>query len=142
MPNASRTIAAVVVGALLAAGCGSSTEPNPSVLQPTLTATASATDVALVFTVTNTTTAPVRLDFNSGQQYDFIVRSNADAVVWQWSAGMGFTQALTSRTLAPGETAAYTEHWTPTAKGSFAAQAVLTTSSSPRATASTTFTVP
>jgi len=116
--------------------------PTSSVLQPTLRAIASATDVALTFTVTNTSAAPVQLNFNSGQQYDFIVRSAATgAVVWQWSHEMGFTLALTSRTLGPGESATYTEHWKPTASGWYSAQALLT-SSSHRATASTPFNVP
>jgi hypothetical protein len=113
-----------------------------SVLQPTLRATASATAVTLTFTVTNTSLAPVKLDFNSGQEYDFLVRSAASgALVWQWSRDMGFTLALTSRTLAAGETATYVEHWTPTAPGAYTAQALLT-SSSHRATSHAGFTVP
>ncbi len=113
-----------------------------SVLQPTLRVIASATDVALTFTVTNTSTAPVQLDFNSGQQYDFIVRSaTTGAIVWQWSHEMGFTLSLTSRTLGPGESAIYAEHWRPTASGWYSAQALLT-SSSHRAMTSTPFNVP
>ena len=116
--------------------------PTSSVLQPTLRATASATDVTLTFTVTNTSAAPVRLDFNSAQQYDFIVRSaSTGALVWQWSHDMGFALSLTSRTLASGETATYFEHWKPAASGLYSAQALLT-SSSHRAMASTAFNVP
>jgi hypothetical protein len=54
---------------------------------------------------------------------------------------VGFTLALTSRTLGSGESATYVEHWKPTASGLYSAQALLT-SSSHRATASTAFNVP
>jgi hypothetical protein len=103
---------------------------SSSVLQPALRATASAADVTLTFTVTNASAAPVQLDFNSAQQYDFIVRSTATGtVVWQWSTEMVFAAVLTSRTLAAGESATYTAHWTPTSKGAFSAQGLLTSSS-------------
>lgn len=113
-----------------------------SMLLPALRATVTATDVTLAFTVKNISTVPVRIEFNGAQQYDFIVRSAAtNAVVWQWSAQMGFARPLTSRTLAAGETALYTEHWPPTASGVYTAQAFLT-SSSHRATSFAVFGVP
>jgi hypothetical protein len=114
------------------------------VLHPSLRITAAAGDVALVFTVTNISAAPVQLDFRSTQQYDFLVRASVTgALVWQWSAGRGFATMLTSRSLAAGESATFTEHWTPppTTSGSFSVQALLT-SSSHGATAYADFGVP
>jgi hypothetical protein len=142
-----------VLGSLLVNSCvACSGEPvpgppiviaaNSSMVLTSLGITSAAADVAFVFTVTNSSTAPVQLDFPSSQQYDFVVRSNTTgALAWQWSAGKAFATMLTSRTLAAGETVTFTEHWKPTAAGAYSAQAVLT-SSSHRATASTGFTVP
>lgn len=115
-----------------------------SILQPSLSVNVAPGNVTLVFTVTNSSAVPIRLDFSSAQQYDFLVRSNAtSAVVWQWSANMAFAQMLTSRTLAAGESVSFTEHWLPTSatSGLFTAQALLT-SSSHRATAAADFVVP
>ncbi|MFL5606957.1 MAG: BsuPI-related putative proteinase inhibitor [Gemmatimonadaceae bacterium] len=115
---------------------------NNSLLQPALRATANGRQVTLEFTVKNISSAPAQLDFNSAQQYDFIVRSAASgALLWQWSANMSFGQSLGSRTLAPGETVAYSEQWNAPAGGMYTADAMLT-SSSHRATTSFTFVLP
>jgi hypothetical protein len=114
---------------------------NSSVLQPNLRATATGRDVALEFTVRNISPAPVLLEFTSGQQYDFIVRSGSGAVVWRWGREMGFVTMLTSRALAPGETALFAEHWQAPAAGVYGAEAMLT-SSSHRAAASAAVVVP
>jgi hypothetical protein len=96
-------------------------------LEPTLTATATGRDVTLTFTVRNVSTAPMRIDFRSGQQYDFIVRDSRDAALtWQWSAGKSFTQTADSRILVSGESAVFAEHWQATAPGSYSVQALLT----------------
>jgi hypothetical protein len=136
---AAQTVSGVQLSTAGCATCGLNAPPlrppitidaNSSVLQPTLTATASGRDVTLTFTVKNVSAAPVQLDFNSAQQYDFIVRNVATgAAVWQWSATMGFAAVLTSRTLAPGEAAVYAEHWQATAAGTYGVQALLTTRS-------------
>jgi hypothetical protein len=110
------------------------------VLLPALRAVVDA-DVTLTFTVTNTSIVPVTLDFNNGQQYDFIVRSNSSgSLVWQWSSEMMFAAMLTARTLGPGESVVYVERWKPATMGAFSAQALLT-SRSHSATAFTSFTV-
>jgi hypothetical protein len=115
---------------------------NSTQLLPGLRAAANGRDVTLTFTVTNTSAAPVQLQFNSGQQYDFVVRSaTTGSIVWQWSADKGFITALTSRTLASGESAVYMEHFAAPAAGVYNAQAMLT-SSSHRAGAATAFSVP
>lgn len=79
-------------------------------LVSTLQAEASREGVRLSLQVTNASQATVTLQFNSGQRYDFAVRDGAREV-WRWSADMGFTQALGSETLAPGETRTYAERW-------------------------------
>jgi hypothetical protein len=66
--------------------------------------------VALTLTVTNAGSAPVTMQFSSGQKYDFEVR-RAGQVVWRWAADRMFTQALTNLTLAPGERKVFTETW-------------------------------
>jgi hypothetical protein len=110
-------------------------------LRATLSASATASLVTLELRVTNPRTDPVALQFNSGQQYDFRVRRIDGSTVWTWSADKGFTQALTSRTLAPGETVTYTTTWTPTVHGPVIADGRLT-STSQFAAASAAFTVP
>lgn len=69
--------------------------------------------VGLVFHLTNSGTQPVVLEFNSGQRYDFEVRTAADSVVWRWSDDQMFTQALGSDTIAPGASREFRAPWTP-----------------------------
>jgi hypothetical protein len=87
--------------------------------------------VAFTLQVTNPSAAPVTFNFSSGQTYDFAVRpAGAGAEVWRWSADMGFTQAVRTLTLAPGETWTFGERWTPPpgTRGEFTATARLTSS--------------
>jgi hypothetical protein len=115
---------------------------NSSQLRSALRATATGRQVTLEFTVKNVSSAPVQLDFNSAQQYDFLVRSaTTGSLLWQWSSAMGFATVLTSRTLAPGETALYSEQWAAPAAGIYNAEGMLT-SSSYRSAATTTFNLP
>jgi hypothetical protein len=135
-----RTIATSLAAALFAAACsGDLVGLLP--LRSSLTATVGA-DVTLAFSVTNDTPSPVTMGFRSSQQYDFSVRSSdTGTLLWRWSDGRMFTAALGSRTLAPGETVTYTEKWTPPGRGSYVAEATLT-SDSHAAQAVTQFTVP
>lgn len=68
--------------------------------------------VRFVLQITNPTTAPVRLDFSSGQTHDFAVREGTRDV-WRWSADRSFVQALMSISLPAGQTRSYTEVWRP-----------------------------
>lgn len=106
------------------------------------TLTAAVTDVVtLTFAVTNPRNVPMTVSFNDGQEFDLVVRRLSDgAPVWRWSQNKGFTQALKTRTLAPGETVTYSDSWTPTTTGEFSAQAILA-SVSHRASALTFFDV-
>jgi hypothetical protein len=136
---AAQTVSGVQLSAVGCGACDLNAPPlsppiaidaTSRVLQPTLTATASGRDVTLTFTVKNVSAAAVQLDFTSAQQYDFIVRNVATgAKVWQWSATMSFAATLTSRTLAPGETAAFTEQWHAPAAGMYGVEALLTSRS-------------
>jgi hypothetical protein len=100
-------------------------------LRATMSASVTSSLVTLELRVTNPQTQPVTVQFNSGQQFDFRVRRLDGSTVWLWSADKGFTLALTSRTLAAGETVIYTATWTPTEKGSFIAEGRLTSTSHP-----------
>jgi hypothetical protein len=100
-------------------------------LRTTLSTAATASLVTFKLDVTNPQTVPVTLEFNSGQQFDFRVRRVDGTTVWMWSADKAFTGALTSRTLAAGETVTYTATWAPTAHGSFIAEGRLTSTSHP-----------
>jgi hypothetical protein len=85
-----------------------------------------ANTVRLVLHVTNPTNRPVVLEFSSGQRYDFAVRSADGQDVWRWSADKSFMQALSSQTIAPGETIDFVESWQPGNRtGSFTATAEL-----------------
>lgn len=100
-------------------------------LRTTLFTAVTASAVTFELRVTNPQTVPVTLQFNSGQQFDFRVRRIDGATVWVWSADKAFTGALTSRTLAAGETVTYTATWMPTVHGTFVADGLLTSTSHP-----------
>ncbi|HYR11229.1 MAG TPA: BsuPI-related putative proteinase inhibitor [Longimicrobium sp.] len=90
--------------------------------------------VTFTLQVTNPSAAPVAFTFASGQTYDFAVRpAGAGGEVWRWSADRGFTQAVRTLTLAPGETWTFGERWTPPAetRGELTAVARLTSSDRP-----------
>ncbi|HEX8244027.1 MAG TPA: BsuPI-related putative proteinase inhibitor [Longimicrobium sp.] len=76
---------------------------------------ATADSVAFTLAVTNATRQPLTLEFRSGQSYDFAV-ADGGREVWRWSAGLMFTQALRSETLAAGETRTWRESWRPPAE--------------------------
>ena len=113
--NASRLLA---LGALaLLAGC---TQPDPpaspggaSPLLSSVQASTFGSDSAVfALQVTNTASAPLTLEFGSGQSYDFVVLRGTQEV-WRWSADRMFTQALRSETLPGGATNTYTATWAP-----------------------------
>lgn len=119
-------------------GCADSTQPGstPPVTMPwrdsltaTLTTAASGGDVTFTFTVKNTRDSTATVRFNDSQQYDIRVWDANDALVWRWGADKAFAQVVTTRTLAPGESVTYVEHWKPAPAGSYHAMAYLTSSS-------------
>jgi hypothetical protein len=84
-------------------------------LVTTLSVEPAADSVRFALQVTNTTQGALTLEFRSGQSYDFSV-SDGGRTVWAWSQEMGFTQALRSVSLAPGETLDFRETWRPPAE--------------------------
>ena len=54
--------------------------------------------------VSNGSDAPYTVEHRNGQVYEFLVLDKRGRVLWRWSEGMAFTQALTSSTIdAQGE---------------------------------------
>lgn len=86
---------------------------TPTDLVTTLEADVGRAAVRFVLHVTNPGDQPVRLEFGSGQKYDFIVQTPDGAKVWQWSDDMMFTQALSEETIPAGGSRDYTESWQP-----------------------------
>ena len=90
-----------------------------------------ASDVRLVFHITNPSNQPVVLEFSSGQRYDFAVR-NATGDLWRWSAAQSFIQSLGTETIPAGGSLRYSEVWPAGQRtGSFTATAQLTASNYP-----------
>lgn len=89
--------------------------PGPfSALRPTLGLSFTKVDqveqVGLTLNVRNTSGETLVVPFSSGQKYDFEAwRDNR--LVWRWSHGRVFTQALQQVRVRPGETLTYKETW-------------------------------
>jgi hypothetical protein len=54
------------------------------------------------YVVTNASREAVKLMYRSGQQYEILLEDE-DGVIWQWSRGRGFHDALWDQVLAPGD---------------------------------------
>lgn len=67
--------------------------------------------VQLEIHITNTTSGPVALEFNTSQRYDFEVDRVEGERVWRWSDDMMFGQVLGREELAPGESRRWTANW-------------------------------
>lgn len=108
------------------------TPPMSTPWRDSLTATLTTTvgsDVTFTFTVTNTSAQSATVKFNDAQQYDIRVWDADESLVWRWGADKAFAQALTTRTLAAGESVTFVEYWKPASAGSYHAMAYLTSSS-------------
>lgn len=92
-------------------------------LESTLDATVDDA-VEFQFRVRNTGDSPVDLQFRSGKVADVTV-SDGDEEVWRWSDDRMFTQALQSRTLAPGETLEQAFTWDDPQPGRYTATGTL-----------------
>ncbi|MEW6382136.1 MAG: BsuPI-related putative proteinase inhibitor [bacterium] len=67
--------------------------------------------VLVSFTVINTGSEPVVLNFSSGRQVDFSVVDMSGIEVWRSSRHALYIQALTSMELQPGEVEEFQEEW-------------------------------
>jgi Intracellular proteinase inhibitor len=56
----------------------------------------------------------VEVAFPSGLTHDFEVRDSTGRLVWQWSQGRLFTQAMQNRMVDRDETVSYSATWSPT----------------------------
>lgn len=132
-----------LVAAALVAGCSQNQDPvvEESVvesegLSATMSVETGADAVRLTLHVTNTSGAPIELEFTSGQRYDFQVAEVDGAVIgetlWTWSMDKSFMQALGTETLAPGASLSFTEEWSAGGRrGDFVGIGMLTSSSHP-----------
>jgi hypothetical protein len=66
--------------------------------------------VRFVMTVENTGNTAITVPFNSGQKYDFEVLQEGK-LLWNWAHDRMFTQALTSTSIAAGESLTYNTRW-------------------------------
>ncbi|MDB4889307.1 MAG: hypothetical protein JWL61_1162 [Gemmatimonadetes bacterium] len=115
---------------------------TPSASLPATLATTVDSLVTLTLTVSNPTASPVRIDYSSGQHFDFTIADAATgAALWVWSADKLFSQALTNETIPANGKVVYTAQWKPTKSGSFVATGSLV-SLSHRAAAKLAVSVP
>jgi hypothetical protein len=69
-------------------------------------------DIEMTIVLRNKTDEPVSLTFNSGKNYDFIVKKLPEnKEVWRWSNGKFFTEVLMSITLNPLERKTFVFKW-------------------------------
>ncbi len=66
--------------------------------------------VEMTLTVENIAGRDLKLTFPTAQRYDFIVRKGKQ-VVWKWSEGMMFAQAISREVLPAGGTISYEVTW-------------------------------
>jgi hypothetical protein len=111
----------------LESASASTTAAGSDVLASVKATTFGADSVVFSLQVTNTTGAPLALNFTSGQTFDFAVLRGAQEV-WRWSGDRMFTQSLRTITLDPGETTSYAATWTPVpgASGEYSVRGWLT----------------
>lgn len=68
-------------------------------------------DITIVLSIKNVSAETKTLNFNSGKQYDFIVKDANTTIVWRWSMGKLFIAAFTSYDIAPNDTRTVTITW-------------------------------
>ena len=59
-------------------------------------------DYVFVYTVENDKDQPVKLTFNSGQTFDYILKDQSGKTIIQYSKGKSFTQAIIEKELVKG----------------------------------------
>ncbi len=123
----------VVLAACAAAVAeGERAEPDPELLASSLEVEVRADSVRLALHVTNTADRAMRLDFPSGQRYDFAVHTPDGRELWRWSADRAFTQAVGSEVLEAQGTVTYRASWAPPVRdGDLIAVAELVASNAP-----------
>lgn len=80
--------------------------------------------VTFSFSVVNAGDTPIELTFRDACRADFAVYKR-EALVWRYSDGRSFTQAITMADFQPGERAQFEETWPDPAPGDYTAEATL-----------------
>ncbi|MBL8982759.1 MAG: hypothetical protein JNL26_11285 [Gemmatimonadetes bacterium] len=89
-------------------------------------------EVVLALHVRNEAAKKVEVAFPSGLTHDFEVQDSVGRVMWRWSEGRLFTQAMQNRVLEQDESLSYEADWTPRdLHGEFVAVVTLKSSSHP-----------
>jgi hypothetical protein len=69
-------------------------------------------EIEMTIFLQNKTNEPMNLTFNSGKNYDFIVKNLKEGKeVWRWSNNQTFTKSLMSMILDPGESKTFVFRW-------------------------------
>ncbi|HHY92124.1 MAG TPA: LysM peptidoglycan-binding domain-containing protein [Firmicutes bacterium] len=68
------------------------------------------TPVTMKLTKTNICRRSETLTYLTGQRYEFEIRQD-NRLIWRWSEGRAFTQAVRRVRVRPGETEVFTESW-------------------------------
>ena len=86
---------------------------------------------SLTLSVSNCNERETARRYDSSQLYDFIVRDEVGAIVWSWSYGRAFVQAVMDRSYGDRQTVTYGVIWdqttnagTPVAPGTFQIEAL------------------
>ncbi|QLG62151.1 BsuPI-related putative proteinase inhibitor [Halorarum salinum] len=95
-------------------------------LDSTLTVTPTPDGFDLTLAVENAGGDAVELPFSDGQRAEFVAE-RGDEEVWRWSDDRGFTMALGSEELAPGEAVSYDATFPSPDAGEYEVRAWLTT---------------
>lgn len=89
-------------------------------------------EVVLALRIRNEAARKVEVAFPSGLTHDFEVQDSVGRVMWRWSEGRLFTQAMQNRVLEQDESLTYEADWTPRdLHGEFVAVVTLKSSSHP-----------
>jgi hypothetical protein len=105
---------------------------TPREVATTLDVTPNGERVGLALHVTNNTAKTVELRFPNGQTHEFIVADASGRIVWRWSSGRLFTQAMQNKTVRSKDTLTLEDEWNPRhAHGQYVAIATLNTDSHP-----------
>lgn len=106
---------------LFIAGCEQTTDNEESDFEASINTTVlngqpstsfeQGQEIHISVTIKNISSESKTLSFNSGKQYDFVIKNENGDSVWRWSDGRGFITSLTSYVLEPNATKTFTYTW-------------------------------